>query len=76
MTPIQSLAEFQMITIPLPALDVQRKAAHTIQGPQDAEQRYRDVIDAIRGLKERELAELASQLTTEQAGEEGQHDHR
>jgi hypothetical protein len=54
----------------------QLKAAHTIQGLQDAEKRYRDVIDAIRGLKDRELAELASQLTTEQAGEEGQHDYR
>lgn len=71
-----SLSDFQKITIPVPPLDVQRKAAHTIQGLQDAEQRYRDVIDAIRGLKERELAELASQLTTEQAGEEGLHDHR
>ena len=71
-----SLADFQKITIPLPPLEVQREAAHTIRGLQDAEQRYHDVIDAIRALKERELAQLASQLTTEQAGAEEQHDQR
>jgi len=67
-----SLADFQKIAIPLPPLDVQREAAHTIRGLQDAEQRYRDVIDAIRALKERELAELANRLTADPAGEEGQ----
>jgi len=66
-----SLADFQRITIPMPPLEVQRKAAHTIRGLQDAEQRYRDVIDAIRALKDRELAELANRLTHDPSAEGG-----
>jgi restriction endonuclease S subunit len=71
-----SLADFQKITIPIPPLDVQREAAHTIRGLQDAEQRYRDGIDAIRALKERELAELASRLANQPSAGGGQHDYR
>jgi Type I restriction modification DNA specificity domain len=71
-----SLADFKKLRIPVPPLAAQREVAATIQGLSTAAQKYSNVVDAIRAMKDRELADLATRLMAEFGAGEGSHGHR